>query len=78
MALANALGSNVFDTLFCFGLPWLIKTTFMIDKTSGDHSIEVDSARLEYDTLILLITLVLLFTVITVNKFQLTKIVSIN
>ena len=26
MAVSNALGSNVFDILFCMGVPWLLST----------------------------------------------------
>ena len=29
MAVSNALGSNVFDILFCMGVPWLVATAFV-------------------------------------------------
>lgn len=29
MAIANALGSNLFDMLFCLGLPWLADYLFV-------------------------------------------------
>ena len=40
MAVAQALGSNVFDILFGLGLPWLIKTLiFDLDSTIEVQSI---------------------------------------
>ncbi|XP_075214663.1 sodium/potassium/calcium exchanger 5-like [Lycorma delicatula] len=71
MALANSLGSNIFDTLFCFGLPWLIKTTYF--RNENHHYMEVHSSGLDYNTVILLVTLLLLFAVVAANKFTLTK-----
>lgn len=73
MALANSLGANIFDTLLCFGLPWLIKTTYFMGNSSDGHYMEVTASGLEYDTIILLVTLMLFFAIVAMNNFQLSK-----
>lgn len=55
MAVANAIGSNIFDILICLGLPWLIALLVF-----GD-SVQVSTDRLWTSTIILLATVILLF-----------------
>ena len=55
MAIANAVGSNIFDILLGLGLPWIIVLL------SGQSSIAVDRDNLWVSTFILLATLLLLF-----------------
>jgi Ca2+/Na+ antiporter len=48
MAVANALGGNVFDILLCLGLPWVLQTTAFgktipIDKGSFDNTFKVQA-----------------------------------
>ena len=56
MAVANAIGSNIFDILICLGLPWLIALLFM-----GKQVIEVGTGDLIGSVLILISTVVILF-----------------
>ncbi|QTA78150.1 Na(+)/Ca(+) antiporter [Desulfonema limicola] len=56
MAVANALGSNIFDILVCLGLPWLIAILFM-----GKKVIEVGTSGLILSVFILISTVVILF-----------------
>ena len=46
MAVANAIGSNVFDILLCLGMPWFIKTVFV----SPGKAIKVYSAGKKNDS----------------------------
>jgi len=57
MALCNLLGSNIFDILFCLGVPWLIKTLM----NSESKSLVINSSALTYTTLILLIVVILFY-----------------
>jgi Ca2+/Na+ antiporter len=59
MAVANAVGSNVFDILIGLGLPWLIVLVI------GDGPILIGTENLFTSTLILLGTVVLLFVFLT-------------
>jgi K+-dependent Na+/Ca+ exchanger-like protein len=59
MAVANAVGSNVFDILVGLGLPWLL---LLIVKGG---TIEVGTADLFTSTLLLLGTVILLFVFLT-------------
>ncbi len=59
MAVANAVGSNVFDILIGLGLPWILVLIFQ------GGTISVGTADLFTSTLILLGTVVLLFVFLT-------------
>ncbi|GFY43602.1 hypothetical protein TNIN_193811, partial [Trichonephila inaurata madagascariensis] len=37
MAICNLIGSNIFDILFCLGVPWFIKTFFVSKTSSSNH-----------------------------------------
>lgn len=56
MAVANAIGSNIFDILICLGLPWLLALLFL-----GMPVIEVGTGDLIPSVLILISTVVVLF-----------------
>lgn len=55
MAVANAIGSNIFDILVGLGLPWIVAMTILGDK------IHVGTADLWTSTIILAATVILLF-----------------
>lgn len=62
MAVANAVGSNIFDILICLGLPWLIYILW-----TGE-SIVVPTAGLHESVLVILwIMVVMMFYMITAN-----------
>ena len=69
MAVSHAIGSNVFNILFCLGLPWLLQTT-VVDF--GGH-INVMSNSMTYTTLALFTTAVIPIPVIMLNKWYLSK-----
>lgn len=64
--MSNIVGSNVFDML-CLGLPWFIKTVF-VDTSSP---VEVNSAGLIYTTSTLLLSVILLFVAVHLNRWKL-------
>uniref|UniRef100_A0A023G881 Putative integral to membrane n=1 Tax=Amblyomma triste TaxID=251400 RepID=A0A023G881_AMBTT len=66
MAFSNLIGSNIFDILFCLGLPWLIKTL----SNSGGQ-LHINSGALTYTTLTLLGTTVLMLVTLCVAKWRL-------
>ncbi len=63
MAIANAVGSNIFDILIGLGLPWLISLWF----TSQDM-IQVGTANLIQSVFILIGTVLILFAFLFINK----------
>lgn len=67
MAICNLIGSNIFDILFCLGVPWFIKTFFF----SPTASLVINSSALTYTTTTLLSTLVLLFITFSVSGWKL-------
>jgi K+-dependent Na+/Ca+ exchanger-like protein len=62
MAVANAIGSNIFDILIGLGLPWLLALVFL-----GD-TIVIGTDDLWASALVLLGTVVLLFVFLTTNR----------
>lgn len=62
MAIANAVGSNVFDILIGLGLPWLLVLIFQ------GGNIEVDTDGLFSSTILLLGTVILLFVFLTTDR----------
>ncbi|XP_077555054.1 sodium/potassium/calcium exchanger zydeco isoform X2 [Haemaphysalis longicornis] len=57
MAICNLLGSNIFDVLFCLGVPWLFKALF----ASTSHEVYINSTAMTYTSVTLLSTVFLLF-----------------
>ena len=64
MAVANAIGSNIFDILVGLGLPWLIAILFI----GGMSTIHVGVEDLWTSTFVLLSTVVLLFIFLTTGR----------
>ncbi|XP_050044383.1 sodium/potassium/calcium exchanger 5-like [Dermacentor andersoni] len=66
MAFSNLIGSNIFDILFCLGLPWLVKTL----SNSGGR-LRINSGALTYTTLTLLATTVLMLVTLCAARWRL-------
>jgi len=69
MAVANSIGSNVFDILLCLGLPWLLQTT-AVDY--GGY-VEINSNSLTFIAVTLLGTVVFLFGMMLIVGWKLNK-----
>jgi len=72
MAICNSIGSNIFDILFCLGVPWLLKSIIIMVKSGSIDltvsAIPIQSLALPLTSLTLLITIFAL-----VATFQLTN-----
>ncbi|KAK8761728.1 hypothetical protein V5799_027004 [Amblyomma americanum] len=67
MAICNLLGSNIFDVLFCLGVPWFFKALF----ASSSHEVFINSAAMTYTSVTLLSTVVLLFFIFVATQWTL-------
>ncbi|CAN7997002.1 unnamed protein product [Ixodes hexagonus] len=67
MAICNLLGSNIFDVLFCLGVPWFLKAVF----ASKSHEVFINSAAMTYTSVTLLSTVVLLFGTFVITRWKL-------
>ena len=63
MAVANAIGSNIFDILICLGLPWLIALLFL-----GKPVIHVGTDGLLLSIFILVSTVIVLFVFLFTDR----------
>lgn len=68
MAMANIVGSNVFDML-CLGVPWLIQTAFVNTSTP----VGVNSRGLTYITISLTVSIIFLFLAVHFNNWKLDR-----
>ncbi len=72
MAICNSIGSNIFDILFCLGVPWLLKSIIIMIKSGSIDlavsAIPIHSLALPLTSLTLLITIFAL-----IATFQLTN-----
>ncbi|CAG2100284.1 unnamed protein product [Medioppia subpectinata] len=77
MAICNSIGSNIFDILFCLGLPWLLKSLILIiTNGSGfaslaNTSIPIQSQALPLTSLTLLITCFALLLTLKLTNWRL-------
>ncbi|XP_065556737.1 probable sodium/potassium/calcium exchanger CG1090 isoform X2 [Artemia franciscana] len=69
MAVANAIGSNVFDILVCLGLPWFLQT--VIAKPGS--VVRIISKGMVYSTVSLFSTIIFLVVATHLNKWKLDK-----
>jgi Ca2+/Na+ antiporter len=75
MGISNSIGSNTFDILICLGLPWLIRGLMI--SNAPVNFIQINSGGLEYSTILLIVSLILLYTILACNRFVLDKKVGI-
>ncbi|XP_017480341.1 PREDICTED: sodium/potassium/calcium exchanger 5-like [Rhagoletis zephyria] len=77
MAICNSIGSNIFDILFCLGLPWLLKTFVMIVRngvgfaTLAAASIPIQSTALPLTSVTLLLTIGAMLIIFKVSNWRL-------
>lgn len=64
MAVGNAIGSNIFDVLFCLGFPWLLVLSFKSD------SIEVGTANLGASVILLFATVVATLFLLIIRNWR--------
>ncbi|XP_070542944.1 sodium/potassium/calcium exchanger 4-like isoform X3 [Ptychodera flava] len=72
MALANAIGSNVFDILICLGVPAL--TYGIISLIKEGNPFTIDNVALVYITVMLLASILLNAIIIAFNGWKLNKV----
>jgi len=70
MGISNSIGSNTFDILLCFSLPWFIKAVFF-PVVEGEHWIMLNSNGLTYQAIFLMTSLCALYVAFVANCFVL-------
>lgn len=70
MAIANSLGSNIFDILICLGLPWFLSTVII---RPNDGGVKIFSKGIFYSTAILMSTVFVLILSFIINRWRLDK-----
>lgn len=73
MALSNSMGSSIFDTLVCLGVPWLLRAGF-----SKEHSVHIGSRGIAYTSVLLIVSIIVLYCSAVFSKFRLNRTVNIN
>ena len=75
-----SIGSNTFDILVCLGFPWLVKSILngkgvgnVSSHLAGDFLVPVNSEGLAYTVISLLLSLIILYVILLLSKFELTK-----
>ena len=80
MFVLSSIGSNTFDILVCLGFPWLVKSILngmgvgnVSSHLAGDFLVPVNSEGLAYTVISLLLSLIILYVILLLSKFELTK-----
>ena len=71
MGISNALGANTMNILLSLGMPWFIKTLTTINHETS--YIDIESGSLEYTILALLLVISVLYLILYLNKFKLSR-----
>lgn len=77
MAICNSIGSNIFDILFCLGLPWLLKTLVIVVTngvgfaTLASTAISIQSTALPLTSLTLLLTIIAMLVIFRLTEWRL-------
>nr|XP_027194883.1 sodium/potassium/calcium exchanger 5-like [Dermatophagoides pteronyssinus] len=77
MAICNSIGSNIFDILFCLGLPWLLKSSIVIVTngfglaTLANSYIPIQSTALPITSLTLLLTIFAMIIIFRTSRWRL-------
>ncbi|XP_046919670.2 sodium/potassium/calcium exchanger 5 isoform X2 [Dermatophagoides farinae] len=77
MAICNSIGSNIFDILFCLGLPWLLKSSIVIVTngfglaTLASSYIPIQSTALPITSLTLLLTIGAMIMIFRLSRWRL-------
>ena len=74
MAISNSIGSNIFDLLFCLGLPWFFTTLIV----SPGSIVKINSAGISYWSGILLVSIVILISCFIISKWKIERKVGIT
>ena len=69
MAVSSCIGSNIFDILFCLGVPWLIDLAFV--RVNSTVTIVDD---MTYVSVCLISSAVIVFTALLINNWRLNKV----
>jgi K+-dependent Na+/Ca+ exchanger-like protein len=73
MAVANAVGSNVFDILIGLGIPWTIKTGIMQKEVSFKGKFD----ELVWDIVVLIFVLILFLSTLIAQRWHLTRLMGV-
>ncbi|CAG9854871.1 unnamed protein product [Phyllotreta striolata] len=68
--VSNSLGANTMNILYSLGLPWLLKNLIR----EGKVPIQIHSGSLEYTIMSLIVAVVVLYSILLIGKFRLSKI----
>ena len=71
LILNCSIGSNTFDILVCLGLPWLCKS--LLNGVDGERLVRVNSEGLAYTVISLLLSLMVLYLILLLSKFELSR-----
>ncbi|XP_037935584.1 sodium/potassium/calcium exchanger 3-like [Teleopsis dalmanni] len=73
IGVSNSLGANSLAILLSLGVPWFVKNLYNVIKETGTTSIEIATQGFEYTMLILIVSTMALFIILSFSGYRLTK-----
>lgn len=73
VGVSNSLGSSTLDIFLSLGVPWFVRNLMQWDKTNRNPSVQIASSGTESTILLLLASVVMLYVVLTVAKYRLSR-----
>lgn len=76
IGVSNSLGSSTLDILLSLGATWFVQNLLQLSSENPNPS--VDISGIESTIFLLLASVILLYVILTLSKYRLSKLVSVN
>lgn len=76
VGVSNSLGANSLAILMSLGIPWLIRN-ILHRNVPGKEFVQINSFHIEYTILLLLLSVIALYVVLTLSRYRLKRTVGL-
>lgn len=74
VGVSNSLGSSTLDIFLTLGVPWFVRNLLQWFAGNERPAVHFESQRIKWTILLLLITVIILYSVLSIAKYRLSRI----